>query len=239
MTTAPGVVQLGMSRSGSTAAWQACRALVRGTIDARDGGAVSKAHRYVDRWREVPHVVTVRDPLDCAASWVVADAKDPAAVDAEDALHPAMASAWQVLEGQRRARDLVLIRYERWWDDPRGMAERVYGFLAACGVPLALGPGELDALGVEIGRGMNRARAAAQGDTFSTYDGATFIHGRHVSDDPAPGKWRRVFPRERWDELEAAARPVREALGYGGEEGTEAQRHRGTKGGEGTEVKSG
>lgn len=209
------VVQLGMSRSGSTAVWQAVRAMVFGLDGTADGparGHIVKAHEFDPEACGVPHVITVRDPLDCAASWAVAAGCDPAGVDPLSVLEPAMISGRHAMRAMDAVSDALWLRYERWWDDVPSMVLRVRQWLSGLGFELA--ERDVGRVAAHVSRAKNAERAAAQGDSFAVWCGNSLVHGRHVSDDPTPGKWTRVFPESMWRDLMEAAAPVRVGLGY-------------------------
>lgn len=158
----PVAIQAGLSRSGSTVVWQMMTDLL--------SGPVCKTHAYAD-YGNLPCVVTVRHPLDAAASLWRVHGRDPD-VDPLAAVENTAREVVRFID--QHTGPVLTVRYESWWPDMGQCLHTIAQFL---GVPF-----DNDLYGrIILRRNVTANKAIADRvGTWSQHDAETLIHGLHV-----------------------------------------------------------
>lgn len=160
-------VQAGLSRSGSTVAWQIMGDLL--------GLPVCKTHEYID-YGELPVVVTVRHPVDAVASLArVNPATDPVWVVGNTATE-------MMKFHERHKGPLLVLKYESWWPDLANCVTQIADFL-----DVRIGS-------EDYGRIIHRRNMAANKEiadrvgVWESHDPETLIHGNHIGSGRPDGR---------------------------------------------------
>jgi len=161
----PAVIQAGLSRSGSTLAWQVCKTLV----SPREA---AKTHGYNPTHKGIPVIVTVRHPCDAAISYHQASSKEDKV--SSGAFGPILSSSQNILRWVQH-HDCLVIKYEEWFPDVRQVVRQIANHLE-----IALHPNEIDEVANKHSYIKNYKHAQKQGE-WKNYDPDNHIHGNHLN----------------------------------------------------------
>lgn len=155
----PTAVQAGLSRSGSTLAWQIMCDLLK--------SPVCKTHEYID-YGKVPVVVTIRHPLDAITSLARASAKP-------ESLWIVKNTANEMLKFMDRHKGPILVlRYESWWPDLANCVTQIADFFGIQCIGDDLGK-------ILLRRNMTANKAIADRlDSWDDRDATENLHGNHI-----------------------------------------------------------
>lgn len=193
------VIQAGLSRSGSTVAWQTCKSLI-------EPNPVEKTHDFNNQ-PGIPVVITIRNPADAALSYHQASDTEGSKPNIS-AFGPVFGSAPSILEWHKKHKGpKLLIRYEDWFPSTTKMISQISEFLQ-----IRLSDRQILELANNHSYTANHAIASKVG-SWDDYDQASYIHGRHCNGGEI-GKARGKFSEETLIEARTALSEFLDTFGY-------------------------